>query len=248
MWFHPRYLLYEGEKMSKSKGTFFTARDLFARGHGADALRLELIRTHYRRNASFSEQDLPAAATQLERWRRFVDAGEASSDTGTEPESVRTAFADAMHDDLNVAGAIGEINRWIAETPNPTQADAAMMRTFDEVLGVLSLASPEAVETEVGTFLAGVEPSDEVIEKIIQRANARKDKDFARSDEIRDELLAMGYAIKDAAGGKVEVSPGSVTNHPSAPYCDPKAPAPARMLRLLVQNTYECNRAGRGQL
>ncbi len=203
-WFHPRFLMVEGAKMSKSRGTFFTARDLFAQGHEPAAVRLELIKTHYRSNADFSMQGLKDSARQVERWRRFAEAG-AEGPPGGPNEAVRAEFAAAMAEDLNIAGAIGAINKWIGATETPSKADTELMREFDAVLGVLSLERAESTATEIGVY-QGVDPSPEVEEKLAARAAARKAKDFAAADAIRDELTAMGLAIKDVAGGKVEVS------------------------------------------
>jgi cysteinyl-tRNA synthetase len=205
MWFHPRFLLVEGEKMSKSKGNFFTARDLFGRGHEPAAVRMELIRTNYRTNANFTEQGVRDSARVIERWRRFMEAGRSSGNQDTVNQHVRTTFAHEMNDDLNVAGAIGTINKWIAETGAPTRADAALLAEFDSVLGLLELPRFEAAETSIGIFAPGVEPDPRVIAMLEERRAARAAKDFARSDAIRDELAAMGYAIKDVAGGRVEV-------------------------------------------
>ncbi len=206
LWFHPRFLMVDGEKMSKSKGNFYTVRDLFNKGHEAGAIRLELIRTHYRANANFTEQGLKDAARMLDRWRRFRMQAEASSEAGERPE-ILDRFAEAMHDDLNVAGAIGEINAWINRTESPTRADAAAIDAMDGVLGVLSLKRAEATSTDIGVFI-GVEPDAEIEQKLAARRDARKAKDFAKADAIRDELAQMGYEIKDAAGGKVEVRRG----------------------------------------
>ena len=205
-WFHARFLRVEGQKMSKSAGTFFTARDLFAQGHEPAAVRLELIKTHYRANADFSAEGLKASAKAVERFRRVLAAGGSETRTlrpGDHP--VLDAVAAALHDDLNIAGALGELNKWINATPEPDADDAAAMRTIDGVLGLLGLARAEATSTAIGVFLPGVEP-DETIESLLaERAAARTAKDFARSDAIRDELAGMGLAIKDVAGGKVEV-------------------------------------------
>jgi len=205
LWFHPRHLLVEGEKMSKRRGNFFTARELFERGHDPAAIRLELIKTHYRTNANFTDRGLRDSARMVERWRSFASAprpGEAGERTA---EMLR-AFASEMHNDLNIAGALGAVNAWMHEVGEPTEGDVSALRTVDEVIGVLSLERGESRETEIGLFAPGVEPDDEVIAKLVERREARASKDFSRADEIRDELMAMGYAIKDAPGGKVEVS------------------------------------------
>lgn len=212
LWFHPRFLLVEGTKMSKSKGNFFTARDLFAKGIEPAALRLELIKTHYRANANFTEQGLKDSQRTIERWRRFlgdtplsVTAGAVQS-TWTKPaQAAADAFAAAMSDDLNIAGAIAEVNKWTAQSDRATPADVAFFSVIDAVLGVLALEAPKASTNELGIFLDGLTPDPAITAKLEERRTARVAKDFKRSDVIRDELLAMGYAIKDVAGGKVEV-------------------------------------------
>lgn len=80
------------------------------------------------------------------------------------------------------------------------------MHLMDAVLGVVFVPQPKQTETDIGLFMGGLEPDPAVIDKLIARRDAKKAKDFARSDAIRDELAGMGYAIKDVAGGKVEVS------------------------------------------
>ncbi len=206
-WVHARFLMVEGEKMSKSSGTFFTARDLFAQGVEPAALRLELIRTHYRAQSDFSRQGLKDTQRMVERWRRFIAAGDQSAEAGELDAAAREAFVAAMDDDLNIAGAIGAINSWIGRTPAPSRADAELMRTFDDVLGVAGLAGLASAETSIGVFLGGLTPDAAVVDRLEARAAAKKSKDFAAADAIRDELAAMGLAIKDVAGGKVEVSP-----------------------------------------
>jgi len=207
MWFHPRFLLVEGEKMSKSKGNFFTARDLFAKGHEPAAVRLELIKTHYRSNANFTEQGLKDSARMVERWRKVVEEGEkgAFNESGkAAAERCRAEFAESMMNDLNIAAAIAAVNTWAGGIDKPTPADARLMKEIDGVLGVLGLERASASESEIGMFI-GVEPSPEVEAKLRERRDARARKDFGASDRLRDELAAMGYAIKDAKDGKVEV-------------------------------------------
>ena len=208
-WFHARFLRVEGKKMSKSAGTFFTARDLFAKGHEPAAVRLELIKTHYRANADFSMEGLKASARTVEKFRAFAGEPDRSfTPMAVEDHPVLAAVAADLHDDLNIAGALGTINKWINETnagAGPTGDDRRAMRTLDLVLGLLDLERARGTSTAIGVFLPGVEP-DETIEALLgERAGARKAKDFARSDAIRDELAGMGLSIKDVAGGKVEV-------------------------------------------
>lgn len=207
MWFHPRFLLVEGTKMSKSKGNFFTARDLFAKGIEPAALRLALINTHYRSNADFTMRGLESAQRTVERWRRFADSASGTSGSGVSGDSsLLSNFAAAMHADLNIAEAIASVNSWIGERGPGTNADAEFLRVVDGVLGVLSLDRPAATQSDIGLFAPGV-PADLAVEALLrQRRDARAAKDFKASDAIRDQLAAMGYAIKDAKDGKVEVS------------------------------------------
>lgn len=204
-WFHPRFLLVEGTKMSKSKGNFFTARDLFAKGIEPAALRLELIRTHYRSNANFTMQGLQDCARMVERWRRVAEG--AGPDTPTSKQARDTMLADfasAMHEDLNVAQAIAAINSWVGACSAPSKDDATAFKTIDAVLGVLELV-PKAVVSEIAAYAPGVAPDPKVEALLVARKEARAKKDFAASDRIRDELAALGYAIKDMPQGKVEV-------------------------------------------
>jgi cysteinyl-tRNA synthetase len=207
MWFHPRFLMVEGTKMSKSKGNFFTARDLFAKGIEPAALRLELIKTHYRSNANFTMQGLTDSQRMIDRWRRVAEMAKGPhSQRAKFDQPVLRDFAQSLHDDLNIAGAIAAVNSWVGSISTPTAEDAAVMRLLDSVLGVLDLERPQAAQSEIGIFLPGTTPDPVVIAKLEDRRAARAAKDFKKSDQIRDELLALGYAIKDVAGGKVEVS------------------------------------------
>ncbi len=207
-WFHPRFLKVEGQKMSKSKGTMYTLRDLTEKGIDPAAIRLELIKTHYRANADFSMQGLKDSARTVQRWRKFIQLGE-QGDPGTLNEAVRDQVADAMHDDLNIAGALGSINKWIKDTEHPTQADAGLLKSFDAFLSVCALKPLEQAKSDTGIALyqPGVTPSPEIESLLQQRADAKKSKDFAAADAIRDQLTAMGLSIMDKPKGQVEVGP-----------------------------------------
>ncbi len=210
LWFHPRFLLVDGEKMSKSRGTFYTVRGLIERGIEPAAIRLELIRTHYRSNANFTRQGLRDAQRMIDRWRRVGDAGDAPlDDDRLRAHTVARDFARFMDDDLNIAGALGVLNAWVASLDAPAPEDAALMRALDRVLGVLELERPQAVDTGIAIFRPPVEASDEVVALLEERRKAKQAKDFGRADAIRDQLRDMGLAIKDVPGGRVEVSRAS---------------------------------------
>jgi cysteinyl-tRNA synthetase len=201
-WFHVRHLFVEGAKMSKSRGNFFTARDLFAKGATPAALRLELLRTHYRTNANFTLQGLEDCRRQIDRWCR-LDTALAAESTGRIADPAAPAgpleraleeFTACLCEDLNVAAALAALNRAAGEPRGdacPVREREALRR-MDSVLSVLdrnaAIAADDGLEAKVAPLLAA-------------RGEARKRKDFAESDRIRDELLAMGVEIKDGPTG-----------------------------------------------
>jgi cysteinyl-tRNA synthetase len=206
-WFHTRHLMVNGAKMSKSSGTFFTIRDLLDKGASPAAIRLELTRTHYRINANFTMQGLRDAQRQIDRWvrvARWLETHAETQRTTDDPGPMQRAlvrFTAAMSDDLNVAGAIGALNIGIGEmsiddappagTASSTwQDELAAFRAMDSVLGVL----------ELETSGDDTEDTSEIDAIIQARREARENRDWGRADELRDELLAMGIAIKDGGG------------------------------------------------
>jgi cysteinyl-tRNA synthetase len=236
-WFHARFLMVDGSKMSKSKGTMYTARQLFEMGYEPAAVRLELIKAHYRTNADFSLQGLKDSARMIERWRkaRLEIARRSLSWTAVDHRKLmlllKQGFVREMSNDLNVPGAIGYIKKYVElamslpfEEPDlpddPNEIEDALesvkgdagpgqpldvFKRIDEVLGVVGKRYFDS--TGLAVYLPGTEPSEKVAALLEARATAKKGRDFAQADAIRDELSAMGYAIKDIAGGKVEVSP-----------------------------------------
>ncbi|MFM8732808.1 MAG: class I tRNA ligase family protein, partial [Phycisphaerales bacterium] len=198
LWFHTRHLQVEGEKMSKSKGNFFTARDLFARGVTPAALRLELIRTHYRTNANFTMQGLQDCQRMVDRWaraRQQLAAHAMASGTSTPDEScpdgpieiALAAFVDALCDDLNMARAIATVNEAIG-SPAPTTCphrEIAALLVMDSVLGVLGRNVTVGLQsTDDPDFTTRVESL------LHRRTVARAAKDWAESDRIRAELTS----------------------------------------------------------
>ncbi len=212
-WFHTRFLIVEGEKMSKSKGNFFTVGDLVAKGASPAAIRMELIKTHYRSNANFTIQGLKDSQRQIDRWKRIETALEESRDEpmpGEGPGPLAQAlgpFKQSLSKDLNVAGAIGILSEAInrldksgrlapgGPTGNATyESELMALRQMNSVLGVLELehqASTEAGDVDVALIES----------KIAQRIEARTAKDWATADKIRCELLEMNIAIKDGPEG-----------------------------------------------
>jgi cysteinyl-tRNA synthetase len=207
-WFHTRHLIVEGEKMSKSKSNFFTVRDLLAKGYSPAAIRLRIISSKYREQSNFTFQGLTDSQRDIDRWlrlKRFLeDAIDAKPKSDGPPgplsESLRE-FKAALASDLNIAGAIGVLNKAVGryntneEPPAidlPAELDA--LDQMNSVLGVLDLQTQGEAKMdrdEAATITA----------KIADRNAARTARDFKRSDQIRDELLAMGIEIKDGPQG-----------------------------------------------
>ena len=195
-WFHARFLQVEGQKMSKSRGNFFTVRDLTTRGFSPAALRLELLRMHYRSNANFTEQGLRDSQRNIDRWRAFRERGLASQDPGQRDLEAAGAFTDAMNDDLNIGGALGALNSWINRTPDPTRADAALINEIDAVLSVLDLDAAPAPPSPHAS-----EEDARIADLVRRRTEARAAKDWAEADRIRDELASLNVVVEDTPQG-----------------------------------------------
>ena len=208
-WFHTRFLIVEGRKMSKSKGNFYSVRDLIAKGASPAAIRLELIKTHYRSQANFTFQGLNDSQRQIDRWSRLHDwLDENRAAPLDEPGPLTAAlpaFKAALCADLKVSGAIGTLNEAASRhdtSRKPPAANGAgayadelrALLAMDSVLGVLEL------ERQASVSQSDLDVSR--IETLIaQRNAARAAKAWAAADRLRDELLEMGIAIKDGPNG-----------------------------------------------
>lgn len=208
-WVHNGYINIDNEKMSKSKGNFFTVRDI-AKTFDLEAVRMFLLMAHYRSPVNFSEPLLQQAASALERLytAKFQMAfllENATAETATEAEQTwidalvkyKHDFIAAMDDDINTADAIAvifELVRDLNSNLDATSSQPAIIagqNLFAELTTVLGLAVKEK-ETNL----------DAAVEDLIaQRQAARKAKDFKRADEIRDELLAQGIVLEDTREG-----------------------------------------------
>jgi cysteinyl-tRNA synthetase len=204
-WLHCAHLRLGGAKMAKSVGNISRVVDLLESGVSARALRYALISVHYRQGIDYSDASLEAAAAAVERLDALVAALEAyredradASDLPSALEGARTRFEAALDDDLNASAALGalfdlvrELNRRIADRGLST-ADAAralaFLRELDGVLGVL----PDAADDL---------PSG-AAELLEARLAARSARDWAASDRLRDELLALGVAVEDTRDGQ----------------------------------------------
>lgn len=207
-WMHNGFINIGGSKMSKSAGNFFTVRDIRQKYTGEE-IRFLLLSGQYRGPIEFSEEMMQQSRSSFNRIKNCLDDIEFMIKTGTDGElsaeeeksiasfdGFRRAFIKAMDDDLNTADGISavfelvtEINTMLRGGTSKAYAKAAL-EIFNELTGVLGII--KAKETSI----------DADIEALVEeRQQARKNKDFARADEIRDELKARGYTLKDTPQG-----------------------------------------------
>lgn len=197
-WVHNEYLQVNGKKMSKSLGNFFTLRDLLKKGYSAKAIRYLLLSANYRVQFNFTEEGLNAAENTIQKLQDFVAKVQSVSKDGEETtkklsEEAVKKFEEHMDDDLNISSALAAVFDYMREVNKIelTKKDAAIvldtMKKFDMILGVINF------EKEV---LA--EDIDALIQK---REDARKAKDYATADKIRDDLKAKGIVLEDTKDG-----------------------------------------------
>ncbi len=205
-WVHAEHLLVDGQKMSKSLGNFYTLRDLLDKGFSPESIRYLLSSTPHAKQLNFTFDGLKGAATAIDRLRNFarrVEAGRfadgASPEISTASEKALKEFDEGLDDNLNTAQALGAVFEFIrlantqidsGEFKADSVEDARkVLGAFDEIFDVLTATtSGRLAAEEIGKFLA-------------ERAAARKNRDFARADEIRDQLKAQGVVVEDTAGG-----------------------------------------------
>ena len=210
-WMHNAYITINSEKMSKSKGNFFTVRDILGKYTGED-MRYFLLSGHYRSPINFSDELMEQAENSMARMHNAVatlkhlEKNGADGAMTPEEESAlkdfqkyRTAFETAMDDDLNTADAITAIFELIREINVSTSGGATKefaslcRKMLQELAGVLGLLiENEDSEDDI---------PDEIRRLVEERQEARSSRDYARADEIRDLLKEKGYAVKDTPQG-----------------------------------------------
>ena len=191
VWMHNGFLQIESEKMSKSLGNFFTIRDLLADWPG-EVLRLSMLKTHYRSPLDWTLKSAEESAKTLDDW--YAVAADA------EPGAPSQAMVEALYDDLNTAQAMAVLHGLRSASSSSEQS----RREFAGSLRLLGFLSESAAAWEGRKRQASGVDAAAVEALIAERTAARARKDFKESDRIRDQLAAMGVAIKDGkdADGK----------------------------------------------
>jgi len=188
-WMHNGFLQVEGEKMSKSEGNFVTMRDLLADWPG-EVLRLNMLRTHYRQPIDWTVRGLEESAKTLDDWYALCN--------DRSGEGLDGAVEEALLDDLNTPRAIAELHGLRHRARPGDRLAVGELAASLRFLGFLGDSAARWAERKRSA--PGVDPTN-VEALIAARAAARKAKNFAESDRIRDELAAMGVALKDSKDG-----------------------------------------------
>ncbi len=203
-WLHCAHLLVEGQKMSKSLGNFYTLRDVLVKGYSGREVRYALLRVHYRAQLNFTWEGMEEARQALVRIDGWLErlrgkAGEENVERPTSNAEGRTdEFAAALDDDLNISAALGflfetirETNRALDQGTLTPAAARAYLDWWNKVDSVLALSAAEdsGIPAEV-TALAD------------QRAQARLAKEWRKSDELRDQIAALGWEVRDSKEGQ----------------------------------------------
>jgi len=180
VWMHNEMVQVEGKKMSKSLGNFFTVRDLLDKGYDPSAIRLMFLETHYRKPMDFTEERYRASRNQLVRW----DLATIQAVPAEVPPAVLTALAD----DLNTPEAITVLRKLRSD------GDLGGLLAGIRFLGLKPIAMQSLFSTHEGVRHA--------IEQLLEeRAEAKKSRDFARADALRDSLISAGISVKDTPQG-----------------------------------------------
>ncbi len=213
-WLHCEHLTVNRQKMSKSLGNFYTLRDLVAKGYTGEEIRYVLIGTHYRSKLNFDIASLDQSRAALKKFadlfRRLAQCADGAAGLDAAKEraaAAKKAFGDAFGDDLNVSEAMAEVFKFTRDVKaalakNEYQKQAAEVildqyRDFDRILAVLDVDAALAEKQKD----ANADVPADILAMVQERTDAKKAKDFAKADAIRDTLKAAGWIIEDSPQG-----------------------------------------------
>ncbi|AFR69638.1 cysteine--tRNA ligase [Brachyspira pilosicoli] len=206
-WLHCEHLIVDGEKMSKSKGNFYTLRDLLNKGLSAEAIRYSLMNSHYRKQLNFTIEGINQSQSAIDRVNdlifRLKDVNKTDADDSAvmkELEEANKNFFESIYDDLNVSEALGVFFSFIKsinisfDSINVSSRDAIIkfIERVNNIINCFNMNGEKEIESS----------EEEKINKLIEeRTLAKKEKNYKRADEIRDELNSMGIEIMDTPNG-----------------------------------------------
>ncbi len=203
VWMHNGFLQVEGEKMSKSLGNFITIHELLhsdkfgGKAWRGEVLRLAMLRSHYRQPIDWTVKALEEAEKTLVRWYGFLRAQGVSAESAAQAP-LRPSFVEALLDDLNIPRAMAELHALAGKAePSRTQTSKAEAEKLARAAGLLGLLQDDPAAWEArAASIADVDEAE--VEKLVaERLAARRAKNFAESDRLRDLLGGMGIKLKD---------------------------------------------------
>lgn len=201
-WLHCAHLMVDGRKMSKSLGNFYTLRDLLEKEIDPVAIRWTLLAIHYRQPNNFTLKTVEDARNALQRIRDFRQRLEEVKGPGEDLSALcqecENRFIEALDDDLNISGGLGAIFDFVRAANKQLDEGGTGEQGAKNALALL-----DRLNEVTGLFAGsgGDEVPAEVLDLVNQRQQARRDKNFARSDEIRDTLAAQGWILEDTPSG-----------------------------------------------
>jgi cysteinyl-tRNA synthetase len=206
VWLHANHMKVEGKKMSKSLGNVYTLQDITDKGYDPQAFKLLVLSKHYRTEGNFSWEILEAAANRLKNWRNVavlrhqthdtLDDDDDKDEAGTSLLAAPRALLEALADDLDTPRALALIDEAFSRLEHTPLKKihrhglVQLLEAINDLLGIdLTAATPDITDAQK--------------QIILERQRARDDRDWSRSDELRDKLESAGLAVKDTAGGSV---------------------------------------------
>jgi cysteinyl-tRNA synthetase len=201
-WVHTGMVQVEKEKMSKSLNNFFTIREVLD-NYRPESVRYFLLSSHYRSQLNYSEDTLQKADASLERL--YFAVRDSDPEGGVLLEDYRQRFVAAMDDDFNTPEAMAVLFDLARETNRARKQQQTVAKDFSYTLkvlaNVLGLLEQPPEQFLQSSATGEVLDSDRIEALIAERIDARANKDFARSDQIRDQLLADGIVLEDSPDG-----------------------------------------------
>jgi cysteinyl-tRNA synthetase len=197
-WMHNGFVRVDNEKMSKSLGNFFTVREILKR-YDSEVIRYFILRAHYRSALNYSDQHLNDAKASLSRLYtalKKVDSHSVSGDIDWS-HSLASKFKEALDDDFNTPEAISVLFDLASELNRSGNLKVAqLLKGLSGILGLLERDPSEFLQSSVASKLSEVD----IESMIIQRNEARANKNFAKADQLRKDLLDAGVVLEDSAG------------------------------------------------